>query len=238
MLTDQQILGLNSDHLLNIEHNSELLGQKFSCHHECLIPLAKLIRRTEQDGIPLRVVSSHRTFEQQLAIWNKKYHDNVLLNLRDGTTVYSQELDGQQRVRAILHYSALPGASRHHWGTDFDVFDACAIDQGYHVELLEKEFEPQGPCGSLNDWLEDNLEQYQFFKPYAKDKGGFACEPWHISYQPVAVPALKQFPGDLLRQTLEQSDIGGKHFILPMLNQIIDDYVLNICSPDNNIGLG
>lgn len=110
MMTAEQIIGLNQDHLLHISDNSELLGQKFQCHHEALVPIAKLIRRSEQDGIPMRIISSYRSFEHQLTIWNKKYYQEVTLNLRDGSTVNSQDLDGQERVNAILHYSALPGA--------------------------------------------------------------------------------------------------------------------------------
>lgn len=229
MMTAEQIIGLNQDHLLHIADNSELLGQKFQCHHEVLVPIAKLIRRSELDGIPMRILSSYRSFDHQLAIWNKKYYQEVTLNLRDGSTVNSQDLDGQERVNAILHYSALPGASRHHWGTDFDVFDASAIDMGHDVELTEQEFAKQGPCASLNDWLEDHLSQYQFFKPYAQDIGGVACEPWHISYQPIADKILEEFPLELLRQTLEQSDIGGKQFIMPKFDVLVHKYVMNIC---------
>ena len=36
----------------------------------------------------------------------------------------------------ILEWSALPGASRHHWGSEFDVFDLAALPEGYRVQLL------------------------------------------------------------------------------------------------------
>ncbi len=229
MMTPEQLLGLEQSHLLSIEDNTELLGQKFQCHHEALVPLAKLIRQSEIDGIPLRVVSSYRSFDNQLAIWNKKFHQEVELNLRDGSKVNSQDLLPEERVKAILNYSALPGTSRHHWGTDFDIFDACSIDQGYHVKLTEQEFEPNGPCGNLHAWLEDNLKQYGFFKPYAEDMGGIACEPWHISFVPISKAALQEFPFELLRTTLENSTLGGKEFILSKLESIVHKYVKRIC---------
>ncbi len=228
MMTGSQLIGLDQAHLLTIEDNTELLGQKFQCHHEVLIPLAKLIRQSEKDGIPLRVVSSYRSFEQQLAIWNRKYHEDVLLNLRDGTQIRSQELSAKDRVDAILHYSAIPGTSRHHWGTDFDLFDASAIDQGYQVELTEQEFSAQGPCANLHHWLEEVMQDYDFFKPYATDLGGVACEPWHLSYKPIAEPALAEFPKELLRETIEQSDLGGKEFILPKLEALLQKYLYRI----------
>lgn len=229
MMTPEQLIGLNQDHLVSIQDNSELLGQKFQCHHEVLVPLAKLIRQSEIDGIPLRVVSSYRSFGYQAAIWNKKFHEEVNLNLRDGTKVISKSLAPEERVKAILNYSALPGTSRHHWGTDFDVFDASSIDQGYCVELTEQEFEDQGPSGNLNHWLQENLESFGFFKPYAEDIGGVACEPWHISYTDIAKPALKEFPLELLRNTLKDSEVGGKEIILSRLESIVQKYVRRIC---------
>lgn len=228
MMTPEQLIGLNQDHLLSIEDNTELLGQKFQCHHEVLVPIAKLIRKSEVDGVPLRIVSSYRSFEQQLAIWNKKFYQDVVLNLRDGSTIHSQELSAEERVKAILNYSAIPGTSRHHWGTDFDIFDASAIDQGYCVELVEQEFEDQGPCGNLNLWLEENFQAFDFFKPYAEDLGGVACEPWHISYSPISSHALDEFPIKLLRKTLKNSELGGKEFILPKLESLVQKYVKRI----------
>jgi hypothetical protein len=44
---------------------------------------------------------------------------------------HNQPLDALQlgeteRLHAILHWSALPGTSRHHWGTDLDIYDPTA----------------------------------------------------------------------------------------------------------------
>ncbi len=231
MMTLEHLIGLDQSHLLTIEDNVELLGQKFQCHHEVLVPLAKLIRQSEVDGIPLRVVSSYRSFEYQLAIWNKKFYQEVELNLRDGNKVNSQELNANDRVKAILNYSALPGTSRHHWGTDFDLFDACSLDQGYKPELTEQEFEANGPCGNLHYWLEENLSEFGFFKPYAEDLGGIACEPWHISYTSIATVALDEFPIELLRTAIENADIGGKEIILSRLESIVQKYVKRINQP-------
>lgn len=230
MMTPEQLIGLNQEHLINIENNSELLGQTFQCHHEVLIPIAKLIRQSEMDGVPLRIVSSYRSFERQAKIWNNKFNNDVELNLRDGTTVQSFELTPRERVNAILHYSAIPGTSRHHWGTDFDVFDAASIDQGYEVKLTQEEFDEGGPCSNLDEWLDYNLEKFGFFKPYREDKGGVACEPWHISYKPIADKALEEFPVEFLKDILRQKDIGGKDHITSRLESLARKYVYTICS--------
>lgn len=230
MMTAEQLIGLNQDHLLNIENNTELLGQTFQCHHEVLIPVAKLIRQSELDGVPLRIVSSYRSFERQAELWNHKFNNDVELNLRDGTSVQSFELSPKERVNAILHYSAIPGTSRHHWGTDFDIFDAAAVDQGYEVKLVEEEFSDAGPCSRLDEWLDYNLEKFGFFKPYREDKGGVACEPWHISYKPIAEKALQEFPVELLKETLRSKEIAGKDNINARLESLVQKYVYNICT--------
>jgi len=49
-------------------------------------------------------------------------------------------------VRAILHWSALPGASRHHWGTEIDVIDRAALADGRKAQLIPAEY---GADGSL-----------------------------------------------------------------------------------------
>lgn len=235
LLTPEQIIGLNQDHLLTIKDNGELLGQKFQCHHEVLVPLAKLIRQSENDGVPLKVVSSYRSFDYQMAIWNKKFYQEVELVRKDGSTINSQDLAREDRIKAILEYSALPGTSRHHLGTDFDVFDSCAIEQGYQVQLIEQEFSEQGPCANLNDWLYDEMLAQGFFKPYAHDLGGIACEPWHISHAKTASLATNNFPIELLKTTLEASEVGGKEIILPQLEKIVEQYVLNVCPEDTVI---
>ena len=51
----------------------------------------------------------------------------------------------RERIEAILPWSALPGASRHHWGTDVDLIDRKATPPGYRVQLTPEEFEPGGP---------------------------------------------------------------------------------------------
>ena len=47
-------------------------------------------------------------------------------------------------MAAILVWSALPGASRHHWGTDLDVFDRAVQPPGEPLELLARHYEPGG----------------------------------------------------------------------------------------------
>jgi D-alanyl-D-alanine carboxypeptidase len=77
----------------------------------------RLQKAAQADGIELRIISSTRTFERQKQIWENKWDGKTLTNGVDLSKVgYTDE----QKATAILKYSAMPGTSRHHWGTDLD----------------------------------------------------------------------------------------------------------------------
>ena len=101
-------------------------------------------------GFDLRVASGFRSFDRQLAIWNGKaagsrpIHDDVGLPIDRGA------LGEDELIAAILRFSALPGASRHHWGSDMDVYDAAAVPEGYAVQLSPAEVADDGPFGALH----------------------------------------------------------------------------------------
>ena len=46
--------------------------------------------------------------------------------------------------RQILRWSALPGGSRHHWGTEIDIFDPDLLPQGQSLQLEPWEYESGG----------------------------------------------------------------------------------------------
>src|SRR5262249_7684278 len=73
------------------------------------------------DGFDRQAVSGFRDFDRQLAIWNGKFRGTRALLDADSRPLDAADLDQAQRVAAILVWSALPGASRHHWGSDCDV---------------------------------------------------------------------------------------------------------------------
>ena len=101
-----------------------------------------------------------------------------------------RQLTERELVFAILRWSALPGASRHHWGTDLDVFDAAARPEGYEIELIPEEVDPGGMFGPLHDWLDEQDRRIGrpsgSSGPYDLDRDGVAPERWHLSCGPVA----------------------------------------------------
>ena len=111
-------------------------------------------------------------------------------------------LSPAQQLRMILRYSAMPGSSRHHWGSDLDVYDASAVDTDYRVQLSPVEVAPGGLFDSLHRWLDQRMsagESHGFYRPYARDLGGVAPERWHLSYAPLSVSCAGQLTASVLR---------------------------------------
>ena len=106
-------------------------------------------------GIDLKPVSSFRDFDRQVSIWNSKYDGQRPLLDAAGHALDASALSPADRVDAILRWSALPGASRHHWGTDIDLIDANAVAPDYNVQLIPEEFEPAGPFAHCRAWVID-----------------------------------------------------------------------------------
>lgn len=177
------------------------------------------------DGLDLLAVSGFRDFERQLLIWNGKFHGTRELLDADSRRLDARDLDEAQRVAAILVWSALPGASRHHWGSDCDVIDGHALEAGARVDLLPGDYAAGGRYARLSQWLESHAHEYGFFRPYDLDRGGVQPEPWHLSYAPVAGPALAAFNVQLLRDALADVELAGRASVMARLAEIHERYV-------------
>lgn len=142
---------------------------------EALEAFRKMWEAARKDGIHLKIISSTRTFHQQKAIWEAKWS-------RFAKTTPAADA----RALKILEYSAMPGASRHHWGTDIDLND-----------LNNPTFEAGGKYAGVYDWLQKNAHRFGFCQPYTP-KGperplGYNEEKWHWTYQPLSAPMLEAY---------------------------------------------
>lgn len=182
------------------------------------------------EGIDLFPVSTFRDFEAQLRIWNEKFRGRRPLYDRGGELLDYSTLNEPEIVSAILCWSAVPGASRHHWGTDIDVIDKASLPPGHASGLIPAEYGPGGPFEKLTGWLNANMPRFGFFRPYTVDRGGVSPEPWHLSYAPVSVPALEQLTESLLRTALLESEIEGKELVVQRLAEIHRRYVTSVDS--------
>lgn len=209
-------------------HLSELKDPPCALHVEVMRPFLAMRAAAAADGIDLVAVSSFRDFDRQLGIWNGKFRGERPIQDRSGKPLDVRTLAPAARVEAILWWSALPGASRHHWGTDFDVIDARAMMPGYKLRLVPEEYLAGGPFHRLTTWLDAHMHAFGFFRPYATDRGSVAPEPWHLSYAPVARRAQEALSLDSLRAVLAGSEIEGKSEVLASLERNYSSYVVNV----------
>jgi len=198
-------------------------------HREVVGPLEKLSDAAAREGFELKVLSGFRDFSQQLRIWNLKATGQRALLDSQGVALDFHRLNEEEIVHAILRWSALPGASRHHWGTDLDIYDESARPQDYAIELTPAEVEGNGMFAPFHDWLDSHLEKAGFFRPYARDQGGVSPERWHLSYRPLSEKYLSQFSIEILEKTVAGAPIELKQTVLRLLPAIYKKFVLNIC---------
>ena len=199
-------------------------------HSQAAAALLALQAAGRSAGIELQPVSGFRDFGQQLAIWNAKFRGARALLDAAGAAVDVLALDEAQRVGAILVWSALPGASRHHWGSDCDVIDRSALAAGDAVELVAHEYGAGGRYARLSAWLDQQAHEYGFYRPYDRDRGGVQPEPWHLSFAPVAVPALAALTPALLREALTGVDLAGRATVEAGLPLLFTRYVAAVAA--------
>jgi zinc D-Ala-D-Ala carboxypeptidase len=139
------------------------------------IALKKMINafNKENPGVKIWVRSSTRNFTDQKYIWERKW--------RSGK--YGKKGEKPMSIaRNILKYSSMPGTSRHHWGTDFD------------LNNLTNSYFTRGEGKIIYNWLKENASKYGFCQPYnAGRKKGYNEERWHWSYLPLSGKFLKEW---------------------------------------------
>ena len=163
--------------------------------------MARLCADAEVEaGVEVAVASAFRDCARQTAIWNAKVAGRAPLLDDRGRTLDASRMPAWERVLAILRFSALPGASRHHWGSDVDVYDRRALSAGEPLRLTVAECQER--FGALHAWLDERIvagRAHGFFRPYDQDRGGVAIEPWHLSWRPLADACSRQMESEALR---------------------------------------
>lgn len=224
-MNELELTGRARTHVVELNHPRCIL------HYEVAASFLAMRDAAAYDGIDLAARSSFRDFETQLTIWNRKWNGERPMNDRNSQPLDRSTLADSDVVDAILWWSAIPGGSRHHWGSDMDVIDAAAVPEGYSVQLVPAEYSPGGIFSRLTGWLDANMLKFGFFRPYRTDRGSVSPEPWHLSYAPVSVPALESLSLSMLRQVIESSAIAGKPHVLARLPEIYTRFMLAIDGP-------
>lgn len=222
ILTPEQLTGRASTHVREVSALSCRL------HPEAAEALLALRARAALYDIDLVAVSGFRDFERQLGIWNGKFRGERTLLDRHSIPMEVRSMDEESIVRAILEWSALPGASRHHWGTEVDIYDRAALPADGRPQLTATEYVRTGVFSRLADFVSANAAQYGFFLPYDSDRGGVQPEPWHLSYAPVASAALPALTLGVLREALVEVPLCGAAVVQRLLPEIHERYVCRV----------
>ncbi len=170
----------------------------------------KMYAVAKKEGLNLRIVSAFRSNYHQQLIWESKWTGKRKVG---GKQLNISIPDECLRAKEILKYSSMPGSSRHHWGTDIDIYDLnnSTFESGLGLKIYE--------------WLKKNAADYGFYQVYTSDRTiGYNEEKWHWSYLPIAKPMLNQF-----RNKISIDDFKGfKGSATAKHIGIIENYVLGI----------
>lgn len=228
LLDAAQLTGRSSSHVREFSFSD---GSGFRAHPEAALAFLRMRETAAAERIDLRVASGFRDFASQARIWQAKWRGERTLYDAAGQPLDHAALDEAGLMAAILEWSALPGASRHHWGCDFDVYDLAAMPASYQLRLLPEEYAADGVFAFLTTWLDRNMARFGFFRPYDAERGGFHVEPWHISWAPISVPALEALTPALMRAAVENAELDGKALILAAIDEIHARQVCLVANP-------
>ncbi|QSS97564.1 M15 family metallopeptidase [Psychroflexus sp. ALD_RP9] len=205
----EQLMGLNQSHL-NAQNTLE---------NQTYIAYLSLKDAAKKAGIDLKIVSAYRSFQDQKRIFETKFKRNKSKGLSDA-----------ENIKNIINYSTIPGTSRHHWGTDFDIIDAN-VKKPKGDLLLEKHYHGNGVYCKLFEWMQENASKYGFKLVYTNNfhRKGFKYEPWHYSYQPVAKTFFSIQQSNEFRSKWNQLQFVGKSNITSkILNNYFNEHLRDI----------
>lgn len=208
------LVGCNEQDMIAVSENTPV-----QIHRHVLPHFQALQQEAKKAGFDIAVISGYRSFERQLAIWNAKAKGLRPLLSSTGQVLAFESLSKPDLLEVIMRWSALPSASRHHWGTDIDIVDTRAMPDGYQVQLTTQECVGDGLFAPMHDWLDEKIangEAYGFFRPYDCDRGGVAPERWHLSYAPLSFGFEQAFCVNKLKHWLTSwpQDNSDNEFLL------------------------
>jgi LAS superfamily LD-carboxypeptidase LdcB len=219
-LRSAHCLGLDESHLIQLPDSPHRLWPATA------VAFMAMQQAARADGIKLTLASSYRSFDRQLLIWNEKFTGLRPVLDADSRPLDVTALNDEARIHAILRWSALPGTSRHHWGTDMDIYAPDLLPSGQTLQLEPWEYSPSGYFADLTRWLDSHMQEYGFCRPFAHDHGGVAVEPWHLSDSSESLRMSQFLTLEALAACLQQSAIAGKACILAHLPALWQRYIL------------
>jgi LAS superfamily LD-carboxypeptidase LdcB len=219
--TPEQSIGCSENHVVTI-------SDRIFLHQAVVEPWRDLQKAAAKEGFELVIASGFRSASRQKLIWNEKLSGQRKIRDDNGLIISIDKCDPLEKICRVMRWSALPGASRHHWGSDMDIYDKSAINDEYSLQLIVDEYLGDGPFAPMIEWLSNFLKKKPslgFVLPYKIDKGGIMPEPWHLSYQPVAEVFQKSWTLEGLINFIKESDLVEKETVLSNMDYLYDQFI-------------
>jgi len=195
-----------------------LQGNNYKLQPQAARALKAMQVAAKKEGIQLISRSSYRSFHFQRYSWNRRMNEWM-----------DKGLLTEEALKQNLKYVAIPGTSRHHWGTDVDLLDAS---QATPIKGLPiKHFESEGRYYAMHNWLQKNAHHFDFYLVYTQNslRKGFQYEPWHYSYAPLAKPLLKEMLHiDYQKLWQPHKIIGKERMTESFMKKYLVDYLLGV----------
>ncbi|MBE2897130.1 M15 family metallopeptidase [Pasteurellaceae bacterium HPA106] len=222
--TSEMLTGQTQAHLVPLPSP---YASHHKLHRETLSAFQGLQQSAVKAGFDLQPASSFRDFERQRLIWNGKMSGERKVHDDNGCALDFRGCDEWQKIQAILRWSAMPGASRHHWGSEIDFYDPTRLPAGQALQLEPWEYQAGGYFADLSAWLMDALPHFDFYLPFMQNSSkAIGCEPWHISHRAVAECAARQFTPDVLIKSWQHAQVLGKAILCQHLDDIFVQFIL------------
>ena len=153
------------------------------------------------DGIRLRVRSATRNFEDQCYFWNRDWKKT--------------NKNGAQGCIDVMRIVAMPGVSRHHWGTEVDI---DGLGNSKKLASIEN--------NKRYAWLKKNAAKFGYYQCYDSDSSrtGYQEETWHWSFYPLSEEMTRAMV--YLMSYGDIPEFEGCEFAEEI--QVIENYVLGV----------
>lgn len=157
-------LGLDSSHLVSWQRHDG--GAEVLALESALTAFAALKADAKREGFELEICSGYRSFERQSLLFTNKFLGKRTILDRNEQPITQPIADPVERMKAILVFSSMPGFSRHHFGSDFDIYAPNKLPERQTLQLTYHEYLPGAYFYELGQYLKEALPRFDFANPY------------------------------------------------------------------------
>ncbi len=214
-----QLSGKEENHLIPFE--------KFIIHNDLKEDLNILFNLLQNLNCKPLIISSYRSYGHQKKIWEKKcLGETKTMDFQGNNEIDIKDLSPKEHLFFMLRWSAIPGLSRHHWGTELDLVENIP---NYTCQLIPLEFCQNGAYFNFSKKLQNLLQEKNlpFHFPYNKEVNGVGLEPWHLSYTKTSKKIENLLTIDTCKKIVSDSQFTYKDIILENLEEIYNRFIKN-----------